>query len=83
MGSFVHKDVVDGIIARNGEHFPDDGDGTDKFDYVKIVEYTTPEGQTTWGAVLRCELSMGLGNRYDNETDYILNPHVIWRRTEP
>jgi hypothetical protein len=83
MGSFTSGEIVDQIILRNGEHFSDDGDGTDQYDYVKIVAYTTPEGRMSWGAVLRCEVAMGLGDRYDNPSEYIRNPKVIWARKEP
>ncbi len=77
MGTFVTKEIIDKMIARNGEADPEDGM---RFDVVRIVEYTTPEGQTVWGAVYRVEAGMGMLSRYDSETEYILNPKVIFER---
>jgi hypothetical protein len=79
MGSFTSKDIVDEMIARNGDADPEDGE---RFDVVRIVEYTSPEGETTWGAVYRCEADMGMLYRYDHETGVIRNPHLLFERKE-
>ena len=79
MGSFTSKEVVDEMIAKNGEHEPEDGP---TFDVMTITEYTSPEGQTTWGVVYRCEIRQGLAGRYDEPTEYIVNPRRIFTRKE-
>jgi hypothetical protein len=68
------------MIARNGEHDTEDGP---RFDVMKIIEYSTPEFKTVWGVVYRCEVSLGMSSRYEEPSDYIINPRVIFRRIEP
>jgi hypothetical protein len=80
MGTITYKDIVDECVARNGEHYPEEGS---RFDVMKIVHYTSPEGDPdNWGFVFRCEVAMGMGDRYDEETDVIRNPEVIFVRKE-
>ncbi len=78
MGTFNSREIIDQIIAANG----DNDEGQHRLDVVKIVQYITPEGETTYGAVYRCEVPFCLGNRYATETRYIRNPKVIWTRKE-
>jgi hypothetical protein len=76
MGTFNSKEIIADMMRREGVS----PDGDPRFDVEKIVEYVTPEGATVWGVVYICEVPMGLGERYDNPTEYILRPHTIWTR---
>jgi hypothetical protein len=81
VGTFTSKEIVDKLIAINGNADPVDGP---RFDIVKIVQYTTPEGDPdNWGVVYRCEVPLGMADRYDRETEYLKNPKVIFERKEP
>jgi hypothetical protein len=83
MGTICYREIVDTCIARNGEHYSDDGDGTANFDVVKIVQYTTPEGDpNNYGFVYRHEIAKGMGDRYEHSVNCLF-PKVVWTRTEP
>ena len=77
MGTFTTKAIVDRLIAGDGWETPDDHDAPDNPPAVRIVEYTTPEGQTSWGVVFRGERDL---YRYDHATPFIREPRVIWAR---
>lgn len=78
MATLTSKEIIDQVIEANGT----DPDGVTDFDIMKIVQYTTPEGDpNNWGVVFRCEVGMGIANRY--ETSFVcLEPKVIWTRKE-
>jgi hypothetical protein len=80
MGTFDDKAMIDRMIAGNG-WLPEcgDHDTPDNPPAVRIVEYTTPEGATTWGVVFRGERDPG---RYERPTYYVQNPRVIWRKKD-
>jgi hypothetical protein len=80
VASFSNKDIIDDIIANDGEADPMDGS---RFDVVKIVNYTTPEGDSNnWGVVYRCEVPLGMLDRYENAS-HCINPKVIFVRKAP
>lgn len=80
MGTFKSRDIVEALIARNGEHHPGE---SERFDVVKIVQYMTPEGDpNNWGVVYRCEVPMGMGDRYEH-AEACMFPKVIFTRKEP
>jgi len=71
MSTFENKKIVDEIIAGNGY------DGEPGYVWLKVVEYTTPEGNTVWGCVHNRDRNP---DRYEQETFYVRNPKVIWER---
>lgn len=76
VATFTTEEIVSEFISRNGKALSEDGD---RFDVVRIVRYTSPEGDPdNWGVVYRCEVPMGMLHRYDQETPYICSPKVIW-----
>ena len=78
MGTFNSPEIVREIIERHGARYDDDVPGTD---VVRIVQYTTPEGDPkNWGCVYEKEVRMGMLHRYDVEDDYIKSPRLIWTR---
>jgi hypothetical protein len=80
VGTFTSKEIVDLIIRRNGEHYPEEGSA---YDIVRITQYTTPEGDpNNWGAVFRCEVSMGMLDRYQHAS-HCINPKIVFTRKEP
>lgn len=61
----VDKQIADEIIAGK---YPDDG-------WVKIVEYTTPEGAKAYGAVHRNDDP----DRY-RASPFVRNPALYWQK---
>lgn len=59
----VAKDIADRVIA--GE-YPED-------DWVKIIEYTTPEGAKAYGLLNRLDDP----DRY-RPSEYVINPTTYW-----
>ena len=76
MATIDSRTVIDRIIRKHGREYADGPD------VVKIVEYTTPEGKRTWGVVWANE-SPQMQDRYEEETEYVRSPRVIWRRDAP
>jgi hypothetical protein len=80
MGTFTSPEIVREVINRKGTRYDDDPLGTD---IVKIVQYTTPEGDpNNWGCVYMIESLRGMGERYDKETELIRNPQIIWTKQQ-
>lgn len=82
MATIDNKAIIDKLIAGNGVYTEENDDP----DYpypdpaaVKIIEYTNREGRTTWGVVFETERRES-HDRYEEETEYVRNPRVIWRR---
>lgn len=87
MATFDDRSMVEEIIKNNGwlDEFnsPEDRKAPDNPPAVKIVEYTTPEGNPVWGIVFANEVHHpDVLNRYEQETFYVRNPHVIWERKD-
>lgn len=79
MGTFNDKVMVDQMIAGNG-WLPEcgDHDAPDNPPAVRIIEYTTPEGETAWGVVFRGERDP---YRYERATHYVQKPKLIWKHS--
>jgi hypothetical protein len=78
VATFDNKAMVDAMMANEG-WLPEcgDRDAPDNPPVVRIVEYTTPEGATTWGCVFQGERDQ---HRYERPTFYVQNPRVIWTK---
>lgn len=76
MATFEHREIVDEIIAADG-----DPDG-EPIVAVKVVEYESVAGRTVWGVVYRPRRGLPIEDefRYERETEFVRNPRVIWRR---
>lgn len=81
MATFTTKAMVDRLIAGNGWETPEHHDAPDNPSAIRVVEYDTPEGETTWGVVFAGEPDEF---RYERPTEYVRNPRVLWvkRTTE-
>lgn len=71
MATIDSKSTIDEIIAKDGYY---EGDPR----VALIVEYTTPEGRTTWGVTWANE-SPAMQARYLDETEFVQSPSVVWR----
>ena len=76
----VSREIAEAVIANDGYYPCPPGEVPDPPEYriVKIVQYMTPEGEEVFGCVYACEVPVGMGDRYDEETRWILSPRVIW-----
>lgn len=74
----VSKETADTIIRGNGMYPGDD------ILVVRVVRYTNIGGQEAYGIVYENEARISHNNlhRYDNETEYIHDPVVIWKHPE-
>jgi hypothetical protein len=71
MATITNWDIVQEIIDHHGYDPP--------MYVVKIVQYTNREGSpNNWGIIYDVEVPLGLGNRYEQATEYIRNWRVIW-----
>jgi len=73
MATIDSRAAIDNIIAHNGAEYADEPP------VVMIVEYLNGWGKSAWGVVFENEGMWGL-TRYLEETEYVRNPRVIWRR---
>jgi hypothetical protein len=78
MATFISKDVVDELIAANGD---DPEAPWEPVRAVKIVEYDSRGGKV-WGVIYRMKTGQVIEDegRYEEETDFVRNPKVIWER---
>jgi hypothetical protein len=78
MATFDHKEIVDQIIALNGQPDPEDGPHGPRA--VKVVQYDNAFGGTCWGVVYRNYDGSKLEaeDRYEQPTYFVRNPKVIW-----
>jgi hypothetical protein len=72
MATIDSRAIIDAIIAGEYDDEPDLA--------VKIVEYTNAWGKVTWGVVYRSEARGRLGTRYEQPSEYVRHPKVIWER---
>lgn len=72
MATIDDKVMIDRLIANNG-HFEDDPQ------VHMIIEYTNAYGNITWGVTWSNE-SPERRTRYLDESQYVINPKVIWIR---
>jgi len=70
MATIDSKNIIDNLIANNG-YYEDDPQ------VYMIVEYTNSYGNITYGVTWNNE-SRERRTRYLNETQFVINPKVIW-----
>ena len=70
MATIDDKKIIDILIKNNG-YYEDDPQAH------MIVEYTNAYGNITWGVTWSNEQSYRK-TRYLDETEYVINPKVIW-----
>jgi hypothetical protein len=68
------------VIAGNG-YYPGD-EKLEAGPIVRIVEYTNAWGGRCWGEVYQAEADAGRLHRYEQVSDHIKDPVVIWTRPE-
>ncbi len=73
MATIDSKEMVDKIIAANGELYPGEEPPV-----VKIVRYKNAWGKVTYGVVWEAENNDP--DRYDHPTPFIFEPEIIWVR---
>jgi hypothetical protein len=80
MATITSKYLIDDIIANNGidVHPLEEGERPDP-DVAMVVEYTTPEGNTVWGVTWVNEPGVSQV-RYLVESQFVINPIIIWRK---
>lgn len=83
MATITDRAVIDDLIANNGIDPEDEPSYAITGPVVRIVEYTTLEGQTNWGIVFQSEAAIGLWDRYMKPSQYVNEPHEIWKRPIP
>jgi hypothetical protein len=77
MATIDSRELIDKLIASNGEDpWPQEDGYPPDPPVVKIVEYTTPEGATTWGIVYEGEDV----ERYNRPSNFVRNPRTIFAR---
>ena len=75
MATFTSRAIVDRLIAGGGWETPDDHDAPDNPQVIRIVEYTTPEGQVCWGVVFAGDRDP---HRYEVPSQWVRYPRVIY-----
>lgn len=70
MSTIDDKHLIDQLIASGG-YYEDDPRA------ALIVEYTTPEGKTTWGVTWSHE-TPARQLRYLSESHFVRHPRIIW-----
>ena len=73
------QEHIDAIIAGNGI-YPGDEELAAR-PIVRIVQYTNAWGKRTHGVVYEAEARAGQLRRYEQETDYVRDPVVVWTRS--
>jgi hypothetical protein len=71
MATIDNKALIDEIIKNNGYYENDP-------QVHMIVQYTNAYGNITWG-VTWCNEPALRRERYLTETEYVINPKVIWK----
>jgi len=74
MATITSKNIIDDLIEHDGYY---EGDPR----VYMIVEYTNYYGGTTWGVTWINE-NKERRNRYLVESQYIINPKVIWKSND-
>lgn len=73
----LDKEFIDNIIANNGFYDGVTTPSPDNPRCIKIVEYTNAWGRLSYGAVFEGEHSDP--DRYEQPTEYVVNPRVYWK----
>lgn len=79
MATIDSREFVDRLIAGNGRLPEDQEEAPDNPAAIRIVEYTNQYGRRTWGVVFEGDFDP---YRYEHETQFVREPHVIWTRAE-
>ena len=74
MATIDNKQIIGEIIAGNGYYQGDER-------VYQIVEYTNAFGNVTWGVTFEYEKDY-MKHRYEEETEYVRNPRVLWSQTK-
>jgi hypothetical protein len=74
------QEMIDTFIARDG-FYPGDEDNP-QGPAVRIVQYTNAWGKRTHGVVFEAEARAGRLYRYEQVSDHIKDPVVVWTRPE-
>lgn len=67
------------LLIENDGFYPGD-EHIPQGPVVRITAYTNAWGNRTYGIVYEAEARMGLLDKYQQETEYIRNPEIIWER---
>lgn len=76
MSTFTDHKIIRQIIARNGEPLPGE---LPEPPVVRIVQYTNAWGGQCWGVVYADDRNP---YRYDEPSEHVFNPHVIFTRPD-
>ncbi len=74
MATIDNKQMIDKLIANNGCY---EGDPQ----IYQIVEYINAYGNITWGVTWSNE-HPAMRRRYEIESQFINDPHVIWKKND-
>jgi hypothetical protein len=75
-----YPEMIEAIIAGNGV-YPGD-ENLPAGPVVRIVQYTNAWDQRTHGVVYQAEADAGRLHRYEQVSDRIKDPVVVWTRPE-
>jgi hypothetical protein len=80
MSTFANKAMVDQMMANDG-WLPGTGDrnAPDNPPAIRITQYVNAAGKLAWGVVFEGDRDP---YRYEQESEYIHHPKVIWIRGE-
>ena len=78
MATIESREAVDEIIRLDGY----DGSPSEDLRIIKIVEYTSNWNNTCYGLLYAIEVGQGISDRYEQPTQYVRNPKVIWTCTD-
>lgn len=79
MATIDSQDIIDVLLANDGI-YPGDGIEPPDPPVVRIVQYTNGFGDRTHGIVYEREAKLGMLHRYEQESEFISDPVVIFRR---
>lgn len=83
MATITDRSAIDVLMANGGIDPDDAASYAIVGPVVRIVEYTSAEGQTMWGIIFQSEAAQGLWDRYMKPSQYVNSPHEIWKRPIP
>ena len=74
-----YPEMIDAIIAGNGVYPGDESNAAGPV--VRIVQYTNAWGKRTHGVVYEAEARAGRLHKYEQVSEHISDPVVVWTRT--
>lgn len=75
MATIDDQGIIDTLLANDGIY-----PGDEHMPVVRIVQYTNGFGDRTHGIVYEREARLGLLHRYEQVSEFISAPEVIFRR---